>query len=594
MPGVPLRLPLVLGSTVPGSVALDLLVLLATAGLVALGLGRLRLSATPGYLIAGAIIGPHALEFVRDTESIRSISTLATILLMFIVGLHLDLRTMRGGLIPILLVGAVSTVLSTMAMWLPSLAVAPGLPGAMALAMAMSMSSTAVVLRSIEQKRELHSVRGRTVAGVLIVQDVMVLVYLASMPLLAAWAGRGAPGGAGQSLPVIERFGLALAGLLALLLVGRYALPRLLHEAIRGASAEVLVVVSAAVALASAVFTAGIGLSAELGAFLAGLMLSGTPFRSQLAGQLAPMRDLFMAVFFTAVGLSLDLDGLAHRWPAVIGGLAALLLIKGVVIAGVSWAFGASPSVAVYGGVTLAQGGEFSVILAGQAALLGVIGPDTLGDAIGVVFVSLLATPALLNLAERAAPWGKRLRPAPWIARSVMHDREEIMVRGEGEADGARPFRTIIAGFGPVGRAVADKLVRAGVEVTVIEMNPRTVRRQATMGRRVVYGDASNLEVLESAGLPDADAVILTIPDEEAILRACRLIRAERPDVFLAVRTSALSHGLQAMQLGADHAVVEEIVTADAMAREVLMKVRQRMEGTDSGPRLYESAEGAT
>jgi CPA2 family monovalent cation:H+ antiporter-2 len=153
-------------------------------------------------------------------------------------------------------------------------------------------------------------------------------------------------------------------------------------------------------------------------------------------------------------------------------------------------------------------------------------------------------------------------------------------------ANTAKARRAIVAGFGPVGRAVADRLERLGVRTTIVELNPRTVEKQFELGRSIVYGDAANREVLERAGIESADAVILTMPDEEAVLRSCRLIRLIHPGVFIAARVNMLSKGLQAMQLGADHTVVEELATAQAMADEVVLKLRQR-EGGEEGPRLY-------
>jgi CPA2 family monovalent cation:H+ antiporter-2 len=210
-----------------------------------------------------------------------------------------------------------------------------------------------------------------------------------------------------------------------------------------------------------------------------------------------------------------------------------------------------------------------------------------------VVVLTMVATPGLFELAQRAARKLVRVRPAPWVKTSV-HRGDPTAPPGEGGA--ASPATAaaghigtaIIAGFGPVGRAVADVLERQGVKVTVIELNPKTVERQYGLGRAIVYGDVANPEVMERAGLSRADAVILTVPDEEAVLRACRFVRLQRPDVFIAARVNALSKALQAMQLGADHTVVEEMATAEAMAAQVLMKLKQRAEGEDTGPRLYQ------
>ncbi len=600
-----------------GRFAISLLILLATAGLVATLGRRLRVGTIAGYLIAGTLIGPHALGLVQQSENTDAIGHLATILLMFTIGLHLDLSGLRGGLVPALAVGTVSTVLVSLVGWPIAIALGASPAGALAIAMAMSMSSTAVVLRVLEQRRELHGLRGRLIFGVLIVQDMLALAFMAALPLLAAW-GRGAAPGAGEATPADEPKLLlalrAIAGIVALIVLGRLVFPRLLQEAARGASSEVLLVVSAALALGAAVFTGWLGFSPELGAFLAGFLLAGTPFRYQLAGQLAPLRDLFLAVFFTAVGLQLRLGVVAQDWWLVLLGVAAVLLIKSLLVGAPAWAAGATGAVAVHTGVALAQGGEFSLVILEQAGPdgSGILGESAFALAVAVVVLSLMITPSLLIAARWLAERAGRIRPAPWIRASALRGdgREgrlaEPASRPEPPADqessesgdAASPGtpaatarakgRAIVAGFGPVGRAVADVLERRGIALTIIELNPRTVRRQAGLGRRMVYGDASNTEVLESAGLAEADAVILTMPDEEATLQACRVIRGLRPDIFIAARANVLSKALQAMQLGADHVVVEEMAAAEAMAAQVLQKIEQRAAGEDAGPRLYE------
>lgn len=616
------------GADDTGGFAVDLLVLLATSGLVAILGRRLRLATVAGYLIAGTLIGPHALGLVQQTERTEAIAHLATILLMFTIGLHLDLSGLRGGLMPTLGVGVISTILVALVGWPVAMAFGGSAPGALAIAMALSMSSTAVVLRVLEQRRELHGLRGRLVFGVLLVQDMLALAFMATLPLLAAWAA-GTQSGAmrapdGTGLPLHQEHLLlaakAIGGIITMIALGRLVFPRLLGEAARGASSEVLLVVSAALALGAAVFTGWLGFSPELGAFLAGFLLAGTPFRYQLAGQLAPLRDLFLAVFFTAVGLQLRLGDVAADWWLIMLGVGATLIVKSVVIGGAAWAGGATGAVAVYSGVALAQGGEFSLVILGQAVLEGrrIIDNTAFAHAVAVVVVSLMITPALLETARWLAERAGRIRPAPWIRASALrgdgpdakHPAEPLL---HAEADGSESpdeaglhptaaragasaptpgtglgGRAIVAGFGPVGRAVADVLERRAISLTIIELNPRTVRRQSGLGRRMVYGDASNPEVLESAGLAEADAVILTMPDEEATLQACRVIRGLRPDIFIAARANVLSKALQAMQLGADHVVVEELAAAEAMAAQVLQKIQQRAAGAEAGPRLYD------
>lgn len=584
-----------------GGFVRDLLVILATAGLVALALRRLHMAVVPGYLIAGAIIGPFALGLVGHTEasveSIASISNLAVVLLMFTIGLHLDIGDLRGRILSMSAVGVGSTLAATLLGW--PVAMLFGLSGtsALVLAMAISISSTAVVLRLLQQRRELHRVRGRLCFGVLLVQDLVAITMLALVPALGAWAS-------GDAVPVsdedaalsgpgalLAHASLAIGGVAALIVAGKLILPRLLSEAAAGSAesgGEVLLVVSSAVALGAAAITTWIGLSPELGAFLAGFLLSATPVRFQIAGQLAPVRDLLMAVFFTTVGLKLPVEQVAHGWWIIVLGVLTLVAIKAAAIGIVTWAAGATGAVAVYVGLALAQGGEFSLVMLDQAEEAGAITETAGAYGIAIVVVSLVATPLLIdfgrNLAGRAA----------WVPLARSADPAEPAASAESEAE-PKPApacgRAIIAGFGPVGRAVAVQLEEAGVPYTVVELNPRTVQKQADLGRSIVYGDAANAEVLESAGFMEAEAVILTMPDEEAMLRACRLIRELRPDVFIAARANVLSKGMQAIQFGANHVVVEEVAAAEAMGDQVITKLQERArERQSAGPQPADAA----
>ena len=267
--------------------AVDLLVILAAAALVTTLLHRLRLAAIPGYLITGAIIGPFALGLISSDESIEQIKGLSTVLLMFIIGLHLDLSSIRSGLVSMLTVGAVSTVLVTLAMWPLAMVLGASAPSGLALAMAMSMSSTAVGLRILQQRREMHRLHGRLVVGISIVQDLLSLVVLAMLPALGTWAAASAVGAhagpvappvpvpgnpmdttltawvrdqtgvmAGSAAGYVAAGCVAIGGIAALIAFGRYLLPRLLGEAAREQSGETSLVLSAAVALGAAVATA--------------------------------------------------------------------------------------------------------------------------------------------------------------------------------------------------------------------------------------------------------------------------------------------------------------------------------------------------
>lgn len=577
-----------LASAGPSRLAVELMFLFAAAAIVATVFRRFKLEAIPGYLVAGALIGPHALGIVRDSESIAAISGMATVMLMFGIGMELDLDHIRRGMAPILLIGLVSTLLSVLFGWgvLVLFGVKP--PAALVGAMALSISSTAVFVRIIQQRRESRRLHGRIGIGISIVQDLLAVLFLAVIPPIALWAGVGMSGIAGEAadvrgspvLALLRGAAVGLGGVAVLLIFGRYILPRVLAAVAKTApgspAPELMLVLSAALALGAAIVTGALGFSPEMGAFLAGFMLAATPYRFQIGGQLAPIRDLLLALFFTVVGLKVNAAEIVGNLPEILGGVVALVLLKGILNAATAWIFGASASSSVLAGAYLANAGEFSLVVAGAGLAVGVIAPPLAGGIIAVVILSLIVTPLLVQPAHALAIRAGSVPRCPLRrGASSLHDDEHAsdIPRPDPEAG-----HVIIAGFGPVGRALAERFNKAGTPFTVIELNATTVERQNRLGRSVVFGDVTNPEVLESAGIRSAEAIVLTIPDEESTLRACRLIRAMAPGIFIATRTSFLSRAIQAQELGADHVVVEELATAEVMQREVLTRIIGRRE----------------
>jgi len=557
----------------------DLLIVLAVAGLIAVAAQRLRLAAIPAYLLAGLAIGPGALGLVRSAETLDALSRLATILLLFGVGMQLHLSTLRNAIGRYVAAGVGSVAVTSLAGWPIGMAFGLSSPAALAASMALSLSSTAVILQSLSRRRELHRTHGRMAVSILVLQDIAVLAILILVPALATWAGsgeavateRGAAAVAWEAL-------LRVAAMAALIIVAKALLPRLMHEAARGQSPEVLLVVSLAAAIGAAAAAQGLGFSAELGAFLAGFTLSSTPFRHQLSGQIGPLRDLFVAVFFTTIGMIVAPAQLASSWWVVLLGTAALLAVKGLVIGGACWAVGAGARVSVVVGLTLAQAGEFSLITLVAASNVGLLSESALTTLVAIVVVSLFVTPALEQLGRSLGARAPALPLPPWL-------RTAMAEPGAGDEHGAPSGHVVIAGFGPAGRSIAEELERAQVPYAIIELNPQTVRREREAGRRIIYGDASNVEVLESAGIRGAEVFAVTIPDEDAALRACETAGRMAPELFIAARTTLASKATLATALGADHVIVDEVASAEAMRQMIVGRLEARgRETRDAAP----------
>lgn len=539
---------------------IGLFIVLALAGVTALVMGRAGIAAIPAFLIAGAIAGPHAVGLVGQATDLGAISELAIILLLFGIGLHIDPGELRHGSARLILAGLASIGLTIALLWPVAILFGLDWAGALALSMALSVSSTAVVLRRMMQRRELRQPTGRLALAILIVQDLAVPLLLIAISAL----GKLRSGAETEADPLIV-VGLAtasVAGTVALVVGGRLVLPRLLRQASLVGSDEVMLTLGVAIAIGSALATHALGFSYELGAFLAGLILGGTPFRHQVSALMGPARDFFLAVFFTTLGMAVDPTPLATLWPIVLIGGTLMIAIKSVAIGVSSWALWGTGLVAATTGLTLAQAGEFSLILLDAAGDAGLLDERARSASVAIVVISLILTPLPISAGNLLRPWLERVPLPPW-RRAGTHGTDEY--KGE---DGV--VRVIIGGFGPIGRVAADHLEKAGVRATIIEMNEKTVRTHRAMGRHMIFGDVSQADVLESAGVREANALILTVPDEEANLRACRVARSMNADMCIVVRMNHLGKALQAKTLGADAIVVEEVAAAEAMEKVVI------------------------
>jgi CPA2 family monovalent cation:H+ antiporter-2 len=337
-------------------------------------------------------------------------------------------------------------------------------------------------------------------------------------------------------------------------------------ESARHHSTESMMILSIAVAIGSAMVTEWLGFGAALGAFIAGFILATTTFRYQLRGQVIPLRNLFLAVFLTTLGMQMDPVSLLRWWWVILLGVAALTLVKAVANGLTCWAVGATGSVAVAVALALAQGGEFSLVILTIGREAGLLSSDAAGIAIAVVVLSLIITPGLIRTGYYFAQHPLWSRPAPWLRSTPLRDAIPA------DQPTPRPH-VIIAGFGPVGRAIADRLDEAGMDLIMVELNPLTVQKQTRLGKQIIFGDVSNPEILEAANVRQASALVVTIPDPDAAVRTCAVARSMQPDLFIAVRTNIVSQAMLARAAGADHVTVEELATAESMQQAVITRI---------------------
>ena len=546
---------------------------------------RLRLSPVIGYLVAGIAVGPHAPGFVADIKMAHDFAEVGIILLMFGVGLHLnlkDLLAVRNIVIP----GSVGQMMIS---WVLGMAVAYSstrdTAASLVFAFTVSIASTVVVVRVLADNDLFQSEPGHIALGWLIFQDIFTVFVLVILPMVA---GLWRPSGAGEGSPVgAIAWGVArLAGLILLVvLIGRKAIPKLLDIVARTRSRELFTLAVLAIALAVATGSAVLfGVSMALGAFLAGLVVGQTEVSHQAAADALPMRDAFAVLFFVSVGMLFHPQAVIQDPLFLLALLGIILLATPITAFLMIWAFRYSFRTAITVATALAQVGEFSFLLAGEGLRLNILSEKGQSILVACALISIAINPILFRAIESLE---KYLRGRERIWRSLSrrfeergaHINMEQQVRSSQEAQPAEVRRkAIIVGYGPVGRTAARILNDFGIAVVVVDLNLDRVRDLVDSGQPAIFGDAARREILETAGITDADYLLVTIPD--ALTRTAIVLNAKelKPDLRVFARARYLQELAWLDEIGASNVSIEEAETAIGLSIQLL-----RVMGADGG-----------
>lgn len=539
-----------------GDILSQILILLAGSVAVLTLVRRFALPPILGYLVLGMILGPHALGLASDADAVRLLAEIGVVFLVFTLGLEFSLARMIAMKREVLGIGGLQMIVTTAAFggaaW--GLGVDPAV--AIVLGGALAMSSTAIVVRQLGEQLEINRTHSRLAVGILLFQD------LAFAPLLALVTSLRAAGDVLNPAWLLGMVGRAVLALLLVLVLGRWLLRPLFREIARHRSSETFTLTVLFVALSSAWATNALGMSMALGAFLAGMLLSETEFRHQTEAVIKPFQDILLGLFFISVGMLLDLRLLLMQLPLVLLLLATLLMVKAAIIFGLVRQFVPNTRKALRTGIVACMGGEFGF------ALLTLLLKGRWIDA-GLV-QALLTTVALsMLLGPLLVRYNKRI--ADFVLRRRKPDTSEMALETAATRELARREHVIICGFGRVGQNLARVLEKRGFEYIAIDMDPFRVRDARQAGDPVVYGDASDAEVLRSLGIEQANVVVVSFQAAEKSLRIVRAVRRLREDVPVLVRTEDDSR-LDALQAaGATEIVPEIFETSLSLVSHVLL-----------------------
>jgi CPA2 family monovalent cation:H+ antiporter-2 len=528
---------------------IDTLVILTAAVVGASLAERLKLSSIIGYLAAGLLIGPAFLDLIRDVHAPQALAELGIVFLLFTVGLELPLERLRQLPRMMFLLGGLQVLVTTALLAGICMLVGLGGSASVAIGAALSLSSTAIVLRLLAERREMHSRFGRGALGILMTQDLAVGPLLVLIPAL-----RGTP------LEMTQAVGLsilkAVVVTMLILGIGRIVLRPLMNAVAATRSKEIFAALTLLIVLAAGAVTHTAGLSMAFGALLAGMLLADTAYRHQVAAEIEPFRGLLLGLFFMTVGMLLETDLLPRHGLEILLMLVGLLAIKGIVIFILCQRLFLTSAGSVRLGLVLAQGGEFAFVLFALAGREQLLSPVLQQELILVVVLSMMLTPALALAGDRLAPR---------IARRTEVPEDALPFLPEGIHD-----HVIIAGYGRIGAAVSDRMAKAEIPWVAIDSDPNNVNRARRKGLPVYYGDAGRIEVMEALGLADAKAMVIAINDAEKAVHLVALVHYVLPEMVILSRAFDDEHAKELRDAGAHLTVPEPSSIGDTMSDALL------------------------
>lgn len=538
----------------------SVLILLAIAVLAVVVFRLLRLPPMLGYLLAGVIIGPHALGWVSDTDETRHLAQFGVVFLMFSIGLEFSLSKLVTMKRIVFAFGTSQVVISILLVMVVAWALGLDWRVGFVLGGALAMSSTAIVIKMLSERLELNVPHGRQIIGVLLFQDLAVIPLLIIIPALASTLDSDT----GDYSILLAVALLKILTVLALILFfGQRLMRPWFYVVAHQKSSELFVLNVLLITLGLAWLTELVGLSLALGAFLAGMLISETEYRYQVEDDIKPFRDILLGLFFITIGMVLDLQVVIQNflWVAII--LTALIVVKILLITSLARLFGADSSVAVRTGMNLAQGGEFGFVLLAQASAIGLVENTILQPILAAMVLSMFIAPFIIEYSERitrqfnTSEWMQRAMQITTIASQTMVVQDHV----------------IICGFGRSGQNMSRILEQESIPFIALDLDPQRIREAKIAGELVVYGDAARREVLIAAGLLRAKVLVVSYADTVSALKILSHVRTMRPELAVVVRTRDDSDIDLLKEAGATEVVAEILEGSLMLASHALMFV---------------------
>jgi CPA2 family monovalent cation:H+ antiporter-2 len=546
----------------------EVVLFLVAAGIVVPVLHRWRISPVLGYLIIGGVVGPYGLGLladqvawlrfavISDLAGVQALAELGVIFLLFMIGLELSLGRLWQMRRLVFGLGSLQIVISASVIGAVAWQFGNSPAASIVLGACLSLSSTAIVMQLLIDRREMASPLGRSSFSILLMQD------LAVVPLLFLVGVLGAKAGGAIGLQLLLAVIKAVAVIAGIYLGGRMLLRPLYKMVARTRNAEMFMAATLLIIIGAAMITGASGLSMALGAFLAGLLLAETEFRHQIEVDIEPFKGLLLGLFFMSVGMGIDYRVVVDTFGWIVASVIGLFVIKSLITALLCVLFGLPRHTALETGLLLGQGGEFAFVVVGLAMNLGLIPPEVGQFMLIVTGLTMVVTPLVAATASRLARHLERLSGS--VARPQDDDLSSV-----GELQG----HVLVAGFGRVGCLLARVLDADAIPYVAIDNSVFNVAEARSVGLPVYFGDASRLELLRRANAEKASMLVLTMDDSAAIEHVVQMVRIEWPHLHVLARARDARHAAHLMDLGASEVIQETLEAGLQLAGRVLAVV---------------------
>ena len=521
----------------------ELVIILLLGVVTVAALSRLRVPSIAGFILVGMLVGPGGFGLISDREHVEVLAEVGVALLLFGIGLELSLERLKRLWRAVLIGGALQVSLTIVVVTLAAQALGFGLGQAAFFGFLIAVSSTAIVLESLEKRAEVNAPHGKLTLGILVFQDLLVIPMVMLIPLLS-----GGSASVSDMLLAVVRAGAVVTGVL---LAARLVVPWALHQVARTRQRQLFVLATLLVCIGTAWIVSEAGVSLALGAFLGGLVVAGSEYRHQVMAELIPFREAFTSVFFVSIGMLLAVASVFDNLASILLLLAAVLVGKFLIVGAVATTMRLPLGPSVLAAVALTQIGEFSFVMAREGEATGMLGGNLHTIIIAVAVVSMLITPFLLSLGPRLAASAAKVRPLTRIFQAASDNGPAVPLPRLHK-------HVIIGGYGYAGRLLAGALEECGVPYVVVELNAETVRQANAEGKTAYFGDISAAEILERLQCRQARALVLVISDTKANEMAVRAAKRLAPQLKIIVRTNYLADLEPLRQAGADEVVSAE------------------------------------